>query len=190
VFPADKKNTPAAATAIKEGLKCPNSVSGTIAKAFANCKVIQNIVISLEDWGRGKTALEMRVLGADWRNQVGACLMFELMDLKKNNASDDEVGGVMDKYETFLKIIAEKALEQAFGFKGLLDGSDIAAEYALIPGPWMAPIIQKSLEHQLDNPHKNKDELLQWVRESRQVLLDGLEYVGIGEGKRKGKQRR
>lgn len=52
----------------------------------------------------------------------------------------------------------------------------------------MTPAIDKSLQHQLDHPHKGKDELLQWVRENRQVLLDGLEYFGSGQGKGKGKQ--
>ncbi|CAZ79882.1 unnamed protein product [Tuber melanosporum] len=185
VFPADKKKAPAAATAIKEGLKCPNHVSGTIAKAFTNRRAIQNMVTNVEHWGRSKTGMEMHALGADWKNQVGACLMFELMDSEEKNASDDEVEGVMDKYETFLKTIAERDLEEAYTIKSLLNGQDIAAEYALLPGPWMAPTIKASLQHQLDNPHKPKDELLQWVRENRQVLLDGLEYVGVGEGKRK-----
>lgn len=64
-------------------------------------------------------------------------------------------------------------------------GKDIAAEYALETGPWIKPTIEKSLQHQLDNPHKGTDELLQWIRENRQALLDGLEYVGVGEGKKK-----
>ena len=63
-------------------------------------------------------------------------------------------------------------------------GKEIAAEYALAPGPWMKLTIERSLQHQLDNPHKGKDELLQWVGENRQALLDGLEYVGVGGGKK------
>jgi len=123
VFPADKKkNTPAAATAIKGSLKSPNSITGTIAKAFANYEVIQNMVIGLKNWGRGKAGLEMRALGADWKSQVGACLMFELVDLKKKGTSDYEEGGkgIMDKYEAFLEVIAAKGLEEAFKFKSLL----------------------------------------------------------------------
>ncbi|PWW79197.1 hypothetical protein C7212DRAFT_340109 [Tuber magnatum] len=209
LYLAYNKNMPAAATAIKEGLRCPNNVSGTIAKVFANWKVIQNMVINLEHWGRGKTALEMRALDTDWKNQVGACLMFELMDLKENANDDDEVEErVMDKYETFLKTIAEEGLEEAPNFKCLLtvssppllsshnsgvvanswgyQGNDVAAEYALTSGAWMKPTIERSLQHQLDNLHKGKDELLQWVRGNRQALLDGLEYVGVsvGEGKK------
>jgi len=118
----DKKNTPAAATAIKEGLKCPNSVSGTIAKAFANYKVIQNMASNSGHWSRSKVGLEMRALGPDWKSQVGACLMFELVDLKKND-SDEVDKRVMNKYETFLEIIAEKELEEAFNFKSLLNVS-------------------------------------------------------------------
>ncbi|RPA88476.1 hypothetical protein L873DRAFT_1849697 [Choiromyces venosus 120613-1] len=63
LFLADRKNTPATSTAIKKGLRCPNSMSGTRAKAFANWKVIQNMVINLEYWGRDKTGLIMRALG-------------------------------------------------------------------------------------------------------------------------------
>jgi len=124
VFPADKKNMPAAATAIREGLKSPNNITGTIAKAFANYEAIRNMVAGLKDWGRGRAGLEMRALGADWKSQVGACLMFELVDLKKKNASDYEEGGgggVMDKYEAFLEAIAAKGLEEAFNFKSLLN---------------------------------------------------------------------
>ncbi|PWW79251.1 hypothetical protein C7212DRAFT_349211 [Tuber magnatum] len=184
VFPAGKKkDTPAASTAMKEGLRCPSRIAGTVARAFANYDLIRNMAIGLKHWSRGKAGLEMRDLGADWRNQVGACLMFELMDLRRKNAGDNgvEERGVMDKYETFLGVIVEKGLEEAYNFKSLLAGKDIAAEYALLPGPWMKSTITKSLQHQLDNPHKGKDELLQWVRENREVLLDGLEYVGVGE---------
>jgi len=49
------------------------------------------------------------------------------------------------------------------------------------------PIIEQSLQHQLDNPHKGKAELLQWVRENRQALVGGQKYVGVGEGKEKQK---
>ncbi|PWW76839.1 hypothetical protein C7212DRAFT_363786 [Tuber magnatum] len=161
-------NTPTAAVAIKEALRCSNVESEIIAKVFANWNIIQNMVINFEDWSRGKIGVEMRALGADWKNQVGACLMFELIDLKKNASSDEvEERGVMDKYETFLKTIAEEGLEGAFHFK--------TAECGLIPGAWMKPMIEKSLQHQLENPHKGKDELLQWVRGNRQALLDELD---------------
>ncbi|PWW72676.1 hypothetical protein C7212DRAFT_360039 [Tuber magnatum] len=134
---ANKKNTPAAATAIKEGLRYPNS------------RVIQNMVINLEHWGRGKMGLEMRTLGTNWKNQVSACSMFELMDLK--NSSDDEVEerGVIDGCETFLKTIAEKVLGGHFNLKS----NDLAVECALTPGAWVKPTIEESLQHQLDNPH-------------------------------------
>ncbi|CUS08740.1 unnamed protein product [Tuber aestivum] len=75
---------------------------------------------------------------------------------------------VMDKYETFLKTIAEEGLEEAFSFKIFLK---------------MKPAIEKSLQHRLENPQEGKDELLEWVRRSRQALLNGLEYVGVGMGK-------
>ena len=52
----------------------------------------------------------------------------------------------------------------------------------------MGPPIEKSLQYQLNHPHKSKNELLQWVWENRQALLDGLEYIGSGQGKRKGKE--
>ena len=125
MFLADN-DTPAAATAIEEGLRCANSESGTIAKAFANWKVVESMVIKAGHWGRGKMGLEMRALGSDWKSQVGACLMFELMDLKKNTNDDGVEARVMDKYETFLKTIAEKGLERAFLFNSLLKVSSSA----------------------------------------------------------------
>ncbi|RPB02316.1 hypothetical protein L873DRAFT_1802252 [Choiromyces venosus 120613-1] len=188
VFPADRKrNIPAAATAIKEGLKCPNTVSGTIANAFANYPTIENMVLGLKDWSRSKAGMEMRALGADWRSQVGACFMFEVLELRKNGEDRQAERSVMDKYETFLKVVAEKNLEEAYGFKGLLTGKDIVAEYSLLAGPWVKPTLERCLEHQLDHPQKEKEELLQWARENRKVLLEGLEYVSAGEGKGKGK---
>ncbi|KAG0641150.1 hypothetical protein HOY80DRAFT_1114325 [Tuber brumale] len=199
------RDRPTAATALKEGLRCSKKVTGTIAKAFANRKVIQNMVTNVEHWGRGKTGPGMRPLGADWKSQVGACLIFELVDLRKRIGSNDEVEerGVVDKYETFLQIIEEKGLEGAFEFKGLLNvspppfsssnsgalancrgyqGHDLVAEYALCPGAWVEPILNQCLQHQLDNPPKSKHELLQWVRENRRALLGGLECAGVGEG--------
>jgi len=207
----DKKNTLAAATAIKEALKCPNNVSGAIAKAFANYKVIQNMAINVGHWSRGKAGLEMRSLGTNWKNQFGASLMFELVDLNKNDSHDEgEERGVMEKYEALLKAIAEQDLEQACSLKSLLNvlsppsllssrnsrvvaniwgnqGNDVATEYSLKPGAWVKLTIEESLRHQLDNPHKGKDELLQWVRENREALVGGRRYAGVrggGRGKR------
>ncbi|KAG0127543.1 hypothetical protein HOY82DRAFT_613354 [Tuber indicum] len=190
LFPADNKNSHAAATVIRESLKRSNEVKGAIEMAFTNWKAIQNMVVNVEHWGRGKLGMEMRPLGGDWKNQVGACLIFELVDSGKKNASGGEVEerGVMDKYETFLQIIEEKGLEEVFSFKCLLDGNDVVAEYAFPPGAWMTPALDQCLHQQLDNPHEGRDELLQWVRENRQALLDGLESVGVGKGK--GKQTR
>ena len=119
---ADKKNTPAAATAIKEGLRCPNDVSGTIAKAFANYRIIQNMAINVGHWSRGKVGLEMRSLGTGWKNQFGASLMFELVDLNKNESYDEaEERRVMDRYEAFLGTVAERGLEEAYNFNCLLN---------------------------------------------------------------------
>jgi len=202
---ADKKNTPAAAIAIKEGLRCPNNVSGTIAKAYANYKVIQNMAINLGHWSRGKAGLEMRSLGTNWKNQFGASLMFELVDLNKDDSHGEGEERVMDKYEALLEAIAAKDLEGACGFKSLLNvlsppsllssrnsrvvaniwgnqGNDVAAEYSLKPGAWMKHTLEESLRHQLDNPHKGKDELLRWVRGNREALVGGgsrLEYLDI-----------
>ncbi|PWW76391.1 poly A polymerase C-terminal region-like protein, partial [Tuber magnatum] len=183
---ATSLRTPAAAIAIKEALRCSNVESKIIGKVFVNWNVIQNMVINFDHWSRCRIGVDMRTLGAGWKNQVGACLSFELIDLRKNARSDEvEARGVMDKYETFLKAIAEEGSEGAFRFKSLMKGNVIAAECTLIPGAWMKPLIEKSLKHQLENPQKGKDELLQWVRRNRQALLDGLEYVGVGMGKGK-----
>lgn len=135
-----ENNTPAAVTAVKEGLRCPNTESGIIAKAFTNWKVIDNMAIKVEYWGRGKTGLEMRTLGAHWKNQVGACLMFELMDLKKNTNDDEVEERVMDKYETFLKTIAEKGLEKAFSFESLLKVSSPVFLPEIVEEPLIAKV--------------------------------------------------
>ncbi|PWW76381.1 hypothetical protein C7212DRAFT_351501 [Tuber magnatum] len=183
---ATSLRTPVAAIAIKEALRCSNVESKIIVKVFVNWNVILNMVINFDHWSRCIIGVDMRTLGAGWKNQVGACLTFELIDLRKNARSDEvEERGVMDKYETFLKSIAEECLVGAFRFKSFLKGNVIAAECTLIPGAWMKPLIEKSLKHQLENPQKGKDELLQWVRRNRQALLDGLEYVGVGMGKGK-----
>ena len=52
----------------------------------------------------------------------------------------------------------------------------------------MGPTIEKCLQYQLNHPHKSKNELLKWVRENRQALLDGLGYIGSGQGNGKGQK--
>jgi len=52
----------------------------------------------------------------------------------------------------------------------------------------VGPTIEKSLQYQLNHLYKSKNELLQWVRETRQALLHGLEYIDSGQGKGKGKK--
>jgi len=53
--------------------------------------------------------------------------MFELRDLHKNTNNDEVEGRAMDKYETFLEIIAEKGLEAALSLTRLLKGSSPAS---------------------------------------------------------------
>jgi len=65
----------------------------------------------------------MRTLGTDWQNQVGACLMFERIDLKKNTNNDEVEERAMGKYETSLEIIVEKGLQAALPLTRLLKGS-------------------------------------------------------------------
>jgi len=62
----------------------------------------------------------MRTLGPYWQNQVGAYLMLELIDLKKNTNNDEVEESVMDKDETGLAIIVEKGLQAALTFPRLL----------------------------------------------------------------------
>ncbi|KAG0641152.1 hypothetical protein HOY80DRAFT_1114327 [Tuber brumale] len=79
------------------------------------------MAIHVEHSGKGKAGLEMLPLGNDWKNQVGACLILELVDLRKRIGSDGKVEerGVMDKYETIPRAIWGKSLGESFNFRGL-----------------------------------------------------------------------
>jgi len=55
------------------------------------------MVIKAEPWGGDKTDLGMHTSGTHWQNQVGACLMFEVIDLKKDTNNDQDGERAMDK---------------------------------------------------------------------------------------------
>jgi len=84
---------------------------------------MEKMILKTDPWGRGKTCLGMPTLRTHWLNQVGPCLMFEVIDLKKNTNNHEVEEIAMDKYESSLEIIAEKGLQAALTLTRLLKGS-------------------------------------------------------------------
>ncbi|KAI3404615.2 CCA1 [Candida oxycetoniae] len=66
------------------------------------------------------------------------------------------------KYESLFSKIKEWNLSNVHLLKPL-EGTKIANALNRKPGPWMAPVIDKALIWQLDNPTRSRDECLQYI---------------------------
>jgi len=121
-----KKNTPAAATAAREGLKMNTKVYNTITHSYRNYEFIQDVVrkdLGSDRMTRSKTGMFIRKLGADWKSQYLCAMLLEVIPHWNGNDATpaDQAEEIIRKYSTFLTRIGELGLEEAHAFKPILN---------------------------------------------------------------------
>ncbi|KAF2838754.1 poly A polymerase C-terminal region-like protein [Patellaria atrata CBS 101060] len=155
---------PFAVVAAREGFKAPNKVCDVISSAINNLEEIRDLKdrtskIELtygneydqERVGRDVLGMAVRRWGPTWRNQVTFALIYELTtpaDLVTEGFEERTYKG----YASFLARIKDLDLLEAYNFKHLVDGKQLASALGIPPGPWMKKTLDLVMSWQLAHP--------------------------------------
>lgn len=77
---------------------------------------------------------------------------------------------LMEQYDAFAKYVADEKLEDAWSFKTLFNGKQVAAMLSTKAGPWVTKALKLILEWQFDNPNGTADEAKEWIIENKDML--------------------
>lgn len=115
------KRIPAAATAVREGLKMVTKIYNTIIASYRHYEQIQDMV-GQPGLCRREVGMFIRKLGADWRCQLLCAMVLETIPVWKVGAAPaPEAQKVLLKYSGFLSQIVAMGLEEAYDFKSILN---------------------------------------------------------------------
>ncbi|KAH0608155.1 uncharacterized protein H6S33_002207 [Morchella sextelata] len=173
VLEADmKRRTPAAASAVREGLKVVNKVHDVVARAFQSVDAVRGVLAEGE-WGRARLGVFVKELGAAWRSCVLLSEVLELVEVWEGEEErpSKEAQAIIDKYEHLAARIIELGMEEAYLIKPLVDGNELLTIFSRPRGAWIAKAMPKILEWQWDNPAAGKEEALEWVKAQKAFLL-------------------
>lgn len=144
----------------REGIKAPNKICDVIAASFKDGEEIRQHVekcyasskrkdsVKSEDDAatRDGCGMAIRRWGPTWRSQVLFSLIYELV---LGSVSRERI---FDSYATFLKQLIEFDVLEAYTFKPLITGGELAKAMNTKPGPWMKDALDIVMAWQLRNP--------------------------------------
>ena len=121
VFPGidTKKRIPAAATAVREGLKLNAKICNAIVHSYRDYESIQEVVrdgLSDDRLTRGKTGMFIRRLKAEWKSLYLCALLLEVIP----HWGTPNAEKVLQKYSIFLSRIFDLGLENAYDLRPIL----------------------------------------------------------------------
>ncbi|KAF3938116.1 Phosphatase [Dactylella cylindrospora] len=170
-FPKDKKKqTPAAASAARDGLKLSNKDFESIARCYHNLDAIRSAVPNISDMSRSDLGTLIRNWGSEWRIQVFAGLVMDLVEKNLRGVDrgsfgkSEETVKSLGRYEEFVKRVEELRLEDAWDFKPLLTGTEVQTTLNRKPGKWLKGVLDEVMIWQLDHPDGTKDEAKEFVK--------------------------
>ncbi|KAF1993713.1 poly A polymerase C-terminal region-like protein [Amniculicola lignicola CBS 123094] len=168
----------AAQLVAREGIKLPNKVSDIITAALRDGEDIRKLVNQCHSQLRrgtrsGEDATSRDVLGMairrwgpTWRTQVLWSLIYEVV---LGSVSRETI---LQSYTTFLTQLTEYSLLEAYNFKPLLTGTQLAKALSTKPGPWMKDALDVVMAWQLRNPEvTDPTEAIEAVKASRNSEL-------------------
>ncbi|KAF3901501.1 Phosphatase [Dactylellina cionopaga] len=165
----DKKaKIPAPAAAAKRGLMLSNANFESLSRCYTNMEGIRNAIMTASEVKRSDIGGLVRVWGSEWRLQVFASLLMELVEEAEDASGEgsrdiDIKAPGLAKYERFVKRIEELELGDAWDFKPLLTGTELQAVLNKKPGPWMKGMLDQVMTWQLDHPDGTKDDAREFV---------------------------
>jgi len=78
---------------------------------------------------------------------------------------------LLSQYDNFVEWVKEAGLVGVWDAKTILNGGDVQSLLDKKAGAWMASVMQKILEWQLENPEAKKEDCEKWVLANREKIL-------------------
>ncbi|KAF2188295.1 poly A polymerase C-terminal region-like protein [Zopfia rhizophila CBS 207.26] len=153
----------AATLVAREGLKAPNRISDVVTGSLRDAEEIGKLVdqchrqikwpttnrVGLDATARDTLGMAIRRWGPTWRSQVWFTLLHELFQETLGSESHQRI---YEKYAIFLEQLTKHDVLDAYAFKPLLTGKDLARALNTDPGSWMKDALDVVMEWQLANP--------------------------------------
>ncbi|KAF2199538.1 poly A polymerase C-terminal region-like protein [Delitschia confertaspora ATCC 74209] len=145
----------------REGIKAPNKVSDVIAASLRFAEEIRTVKDACyerikyphrkntreEAIARDTLGMAIRRWGSTWRTQVLFSLLHEIC---LGQISRDTT---LNSYSTFLSHLTSLDILEAYNFKPLLTGKELAKALNSTPGPWMKDALDVVMAWQLQHPN-------------------------------------
>ncbi|KAK6515342.1 CCA tRNA nucleotidyltransferase, mitochondrial [Arthrobotrys conoides] len=161
--------------AARDGLKMSNKDSESLGRMAQGLDGVKDIVRNPSGLTRSGLGKYLRAMGSEWRIQVLASLLVELVEVRGEGVEfgSDEDLKIIDGYESFLKRIYDEDLGEVWDLKYLLTGNEVKAALNQKAGRWMKPALEQVMEWQLDNPTATKEDALENITKIVTVSFDG-----------------
>ncbi|KAG8627867.1 hypothetical protein KVT40_003740 [Elsinoe batatas] len=171
--PPGKKQPPPMATVIaREGFKATNKVCDIVTASVKNVQEIGSSARSFQEGPkrprleevdlRETLGMSIRRWGPTWKLQT---LFSLLCDIAEEPGQADVF---IATYQRFLQQIVDFAIEDAYAFRPIMDGKQLAKAIGINPGPWMKDALDVIMAWQLRNPdNKSIDEAVEQVKNSK-----------------------
>ena len=178
--PGRRAPPPIAAAVTREGIKATNKVSDIVVASVRNQSEIAGLVDRLYEQkrrpekkggaedasARDVLGMAIRRWGASWRSQIMYAMLVDVandhdaatgkisMSYGFPHTITDAVVAIQRKYTTFVKLLQDLDILEAYSFKPLMDGKALAKALDTPPGPWMKDALDVIMAYQLRHPGK------------------------------------
>lgn len=187
--PGKKQPPPVATTVAREGIKATNKICDLLTASVRNAEDIRKVAGSFGDGPkrprldpdvslRETVGMSIRRWGATWKLQTVFSLLSDIAE--QPDDSDGECmylifpldantsAGLIATYKQFLRQVVELGLEEAYSFRPILDGKQLAKGIGIGPGPWMKEALDVVMAWQLRDPnHTSTEEAIEQVKNSK-----------------------
>lgn len=160
-------------------IKC-TSKDTALVSAFLNIRPkMINIVAHKEIWSRKSVGSLIFDAGEHWRDILFLSLVSVMPSIPLKKSLTPELPTLelsaegkkfMEEYDAFAKYVADEKLENAWSFKTLFNGKQVAAMLSTKAGPWVTKALKLILEWQFENPNGTAEEAKEWIIDNKEML--------------------
>ena len=141
------------------GIKMPAKISENVSNIVKNIENVRNDIKNVSNFKRSEIALKFILPFNDkWGYNLIINCCLEIFENEGN-----EMISIIEKYKDVFNIIYELKLENSYNESILLNGKELMKIINRKPGPWLKPLNDKLFLWQLDNPGKNKEDMIEYL---------------------------
>ncbi|KAF4555479.1 Tti2-like protein [Elsinoe fawcettii] len=171
--PPGRKQPPPMPTVIaREGFKATNKICDVVTASIKNAEDIRNLAQSFQDRPkrprledvdlRETLGMAIRRWGSTWRLQTIFSLLCDVAE------QPEQAEPITTTYNRFLQQIKDFSIEEAYAFRPIMDGKQLAKAIGINPGPWMKDALDVVMAWQLRNPgNTSVEEAVEQVKNSK-----------------------